>query len=194
MNSHASHIFYLMGASGSGKDSLLRLCREQLSAADRCFVAHRYITREPELTGENHVWLSEQEFSQRQALNAFAMHWQANGHRYGIGCEVDAWLDLGISVLVNGSRGFLPQAQALYAQRLVPLVVQVDSIALERRLRQRGRETGPQILERVERALQFQQCLDADMLRIDNNGLLEQGVSQLLRVLRSAGRTDGVQA
>ncbi len=185
MSSQAGRVFYLMGASGSGKDSLLRQCRHRLTAAERCFVAHRYITREPELAGENHIWLSEAEFSQRQACGAFAMHWQANGFRYGIGCEVDAWLDQGVSVLVNGSRGFLPQAQALYGARLLPLLVQVDAACLEQRLRQRGRESESQILARIERARQFQTCLDDGVIVIDNNGSLAQSVSQLLGLLRA---------
>mgnify|MGYP001057470328 CR=1 FL=1 len=185
MTRNSSRIFYLMGASGSGKDSLLRECREQLGAADRCFVAHRYITRAPELAGENHIWLTEAEFSQREACGAFAMHWQANGLRYGIGCEVDLWLEQGNSVLVNGSRSFLPLAQMQYADRLVPLMVRVDTDLLLQRLRSRGRESEPQILARVERARQFQQGMSDGVAVIDNNGSLAEGVGQLLKVLRS---------
>ena len=76
-------LFYLMGASGSGKDSILSGCRERLSTQGdyrdmRCFIAHRYITRRPELRGENHVWLSDEEFARRVESQAFSMHWQAN--------------------------------------------------------------------------------------------------------------------
>ncbi|MDX5297933.1 MAG: phosphonate metabolism protein/1,5-bisphosphokinase (PRPP-forming) PhnN, partial [Gammaproteobacteria bacterium] len=98
-----ARLFYLMGPSGAGKDALLRHCRQRLMDIP-CLVAHRYITRPPELEGENHIWLPDSEFDARARLGAFAMHWQAHGHRYGIGQEVNHWLDAGTHVLVNGSR------------------------------------------------------------------------------------------
>ncbi|MEH6469797.1 MAG: ribose 1,5-bisphosphokinase [Halopseudomonas sp.] len=191
MSTNESRIFYLMGPSGSGKDSLLRHCRGLITEADRCFIAHRYITREPELVGENHIWLSDYEFSKRQKLNAFAMHWQANDHRYGIGSEINVWLDQGINVLVNGSRGFLPQARQLYHHRLVPLVLQVDPACLAQRLRQRGRETESQILDRIERATRYQQPLDLATQLIENNGSLQLGASRLLAVIRAQAAVGG---
>jgi len=100
MNVHG-RLFYLMGPSGAGKDSLLLRARERLSAGS-CLIASRYITRPPELQGENHLWLSEAEFQQRLALGTFALHWSANGYRYGIGLEIDCWLERGLDVLVNG--------------------------------------------------------------------------------------------
>lgn len=184
MSQSESRLFYLMGPSGSGKDSLLRYCRSQITEADRCFIAHRYITRPPELDGENHIWLSELEFSKRLKLQAFAMHWQANDLHYGIGNEINSWLDQGINVLVNGSRGYLAQAQQLYHHRLIPLVVEVDVDLLEQRLRQRGRETDQQIQQRLERVCRYQQQLPASMIRIDNSGTIEQGASRLLAEIR----------
>ena len=178
-------IFYLMGASGSGKDSLLCHVRRQIIDTDRCFVAHRYITREPELRGENHIWLTAAEFVQRRAAQAFAMQWQANGYDYGIGMEIELWLAQGFDVLVNGSRDYLPQAQARYPEHLVPLLVQVDAASLEQRLRLRGRETDAQILARIERAQQYTQLLEAGVVPIDNNGSLGQGANQLLSLIRS---------
>ncbi len=191
MSFRESRVFYLMGSSGSGKDSLLRLCRNQITESDRCFIAHRYITREPELTGENHIWLSEAEFNKRQKLGTLAMHWQANGYQYGIGSEINAWLDQGINVLVNGSREYLPQARELYHHRLVPLVLSVDSDRLEQRLRQRGRENEQQIAERIQRADQYQRQLDSSIQRIDNNSTLAAGASRLLSQIRQYGARAG---
>lgn len=186
-----SRIFYLMGASGSGKDSLLKQCRSRITESDRCFIAHRYITRAPELAGENHIWLSEAEFIKRQKLHAFAMHWQANGLQYGIGSEINVWLDQGINVLVNGSRGYLSQARELYHHRLVPLVVCVDTQSLELRLRQRGRENDAQIAERIARTDRYQQELDPTILRVDNNQTLEAGTGRLLGIIRQYGSLSG---
>lgn len=179
-----SKVFYLMGPSGSGKDALMRRCRGLITEADRCFVAHRYITRPPELEGENHIWLSDLEFAKRVRLGAFAMHWWANGYHYGTGSEMDVWLDQGINVLVNGSRGFLGEARRRYRHRLVPLLLQVDSEVLLQRLQRRGREDEAQIRQRIERAHRFDWELDPGIERIDNNGTLEAGARRLMALIR----------
>ena len=195
-----SRLFYLMGPSGSGKDSLLRLCRQHLREADRCFIAHRYITRKPELAGENHIFLTEQEFGKRARLGAFALQWQAHGYRYGIGSEIDSWLDQGINVLVNGSRAHLDDARQRYHHRLIPLLLQVRPELLEQRLRQRGRETESQIAERVARAESDLQAMslgraatslaatdNSSCYTIDNNAEPELGAQRLLGLIRSLG-------
>ncbi len=53
-------LIWLMGPSGSGKDSLLSALRQQEHA--RLLVAHRYITRAANAGSENHIALSEREF------------------------------------------------------------------------------------------------------------------------------------
>lgn len=53
-------LIWLMGPSGSGKDSLLAEIR--LREQTQLLVAHRYITRDASAGSENHIALSEQEF------------------------------------------------------------------------------------------------------------------------------------
>lgn len=72
-------LFYVVGASGSGKDSLLRYGRERLAGDPGVVFAHRYITRPVELHGENHVALAEPEFDARLKAGLFAMHWDSHG-------------------------------------------------------------------------------------------------------------------
>lgn len=180
-------LFYLMGASGAGKDSLLRGCREQGALEGiPLLVAHRYITREPDGKGENHVWLAPAEFEQRVALGAFAMHWSANGHRYGIGREVDQWLGQGSRVLVNGSRGYLETARARYGDTLVPVLVRVDPALLRQRLVGRGRESPQEVDARILRARELEQGLPGDCLKVDNNGAVEDAVAELLGLVEGA--------
>ena len=179
-------LFYLMGASGSGKDSLLSGCRDRLQPQHRCCVAHRYITRAPGVGGENHVHLSAQEFAQRSELGMFAMQWDSHGYRYAIGSELDQWLDQGVNVLVNGSREFLPRAMELYDE-LVPVLVDVDSSLLRQRLRNRGRETEQEIEQRLIRHAQMLKSMPSGTSHIDNSGALEQGIEALLEIVTSQG-------
>ena len=95
-------LIWLMGASGSGKDSLLTELRQREQT--QLLVAHRYITRAASAGSENHIALSEQEFFTRAGQNLLALSWHANGLYYGVGVEIDLWLHAGFDVVVNGSR------------------------------------------------------------------------------------------
>lgn len=176
-------IFYVVGASGAGKDSVIKRCRLCLQNEHRCMVAHRYITRSATAGAENHIELSHPEFEQRVASGHFAMHWQANGHCYGVGGEITSWLESGLSVIVNGSRAYLPQALANFGKTLIPLYLQVSPGILRKRLQERGRESGQEIEQRIKRATEY--TMVSPCLQIDNNGCLDDAVNKLLESIRS---------
>lgn len=174
-------LFYIIGASGAGKDSLLNYVRPLL--ADRSVVvAHRYITRPVELTGENHIQLSEAEFLNRQGRGCFLFSWQSHGLYYGIGCEVQNWLDLGLNVVINGSRGYLDEATSLMPD-IKPVLITVSQDKLKARLEQRGRESSAEITERLQRAQQFDQLSHPNLIKVSNNESLEVAGQQLFTVL-----------
>ncbi len=175
-------LLYLVGASGSGKDSLLEGCRQQLKPLHGCIVAHRYITRAPNIGGENHIHLSAEEFDMRANMGMFAMQWHSHGYRYGIGSEIDNWLASGINVLINGSREYLQIAMHGYPN-LVPVLVDVDAERLHQRLMKRGRENELEIVRRLERHRQIVDSLPPGLLRIDNNHDLQHGVDELLHLI-----------
>ncbi|MBK8160971.1 MAG: phosphonate metabolism protein/1,5-bisphosphokinase (PRPP-forming) PhnN [Rhodospirillaceae bacterium] len=149
----AGRLIYVMGASGSGKDSLINYVRERLAERrDDCIViAQRYITRPPETKGERHLALSPACFAARQLAGDFAMSWSANGLEYGIGREIDDSLRSGRHVIVNGSRAHFPEAVGRYPTAL-PILIVVDPILLQARLLARGRESADEIAARIARA------------------------------------------
>ncbi|XQM36894.1 Ribose 1,5-bisphosphate phosphokinase PhnN [Cupriavidus sp. H19C3] len=171
-------LFYVMGPSGSGKDSLLRALRERLGADDRIVIAHRYITREAD-ANEASVALSTSEFARRQALGCMALHWRSHGLHYGIGVEIETWLAQGLRVIVNGSREYLAQAVARYPA-LCAVHVRVSPEVLGARLRQRGRESEAAIAARLARAAQaFEVPAGCQLVDIDNSGPLEDAAARL---------------
>ena len=176
-----ARLIYLMGASGAGKDCLLSALRAAKPA--NIIVAHRYITREAHAGAENHIALSEQEFLQRAAQGLFALHWQAHQQYYGVGIEIDLWLQQGLDVMVNGSRAYLPQAEQRYHGQLLPVCLTVSPAILAQRLQQRGRENSEQISERLHRAQHYQQQLPVDCLQLCNDGALHHTLAQLQRLL-----------
>lgn len=173
-------IIWLMGASGSGKDSLLAALRER--ERPTLLVAHRYITRPFNAGNENHIALSDGEFVQRDAQGLFALSWQANGHRYGIGQEIDLWLEAGFNVVVNGSRAHWQQAQTRYGPRLLAVCLHVSHKVLQARLMARGRESAAQIAARLARAAQFA-SLPPGCRVLNNDGSLLQSVEALLTLV-----------
>ncbi|GAA3547604.1 ribose 1,5-bisphosphokinase [Zobellella aerophila] len=176
MNRQTGRLFYVMGPSGAGKDSFMRAVRERWG--DRLLVAHRYITRAASAGGENHIELSDEEFRLRQSLGLFALSWEANGHHYALGCELERWLGSGVDVMVNGSRAYLPQAQARFGGRLVPIMISVAPEILGQRLRARGREGEDEIIRRLERAVAQDNGLPDSVWWLDNSGPLAETLRQ----------------
>lgn len=177
---HYPRLFYVMGPSGAGKDSLIAYCRDRLAGRPIAF-AHRYITRPAAAGGENHVALSDSEFAARAMAGCFALNWHSHGLMYGVGVEIDCWLERGLSVVVNGSRQWLGQATERYPS-LVPVAITVDVDCLRRRLEARGRETADQIAERLEKVNAFSVSHPA-LVTVDNSGPLEQAGEQLLALV-----------
>ncbi|WP_286808572.1 ribose 1,5-bisphosphokinase [Leclercia sp. UBA2479] len=172
-------LIWLMGPSGSGKDSLLSALRQQEHT--QLLVAHRYITRAANAGSENHIALSEQEFFTRAGQNLLALSWHANGFYYGVGIEIDLWLHAGFDVLVNGSRAHLPQARARYEAALMPVCLQVSPEILRSRLQSRGRESDHEIEQRLARAALY---TPADCHLLNNDGSLLQSVGTFLSLIR----------
>jgi ribose 1,5-bisphosphokinase len=177
-------LIYLLGPSGAGKDTLIDLARTMLDGVHPVAFAHRYITRPATAGGEAHVALSEAEYADRLSRGLFAMAWDSHGLRYAVGREIDLWMAAGMTVVVNGSRAWLPQARARYP-RIIPVVLTVAPDELRRRLSARGRETPEQIEARLARAAAFS-IGTPDAVFIDNSGPPEHGAKALVRVLSAA--------
>ncbi|WP_298182770.1 phosphonate metabolism protein/1,5-bisphosphokinase (PRPP-forming) PhnN [uncultured Pseudomonas sp.] len=183
----SGRLIYLMGPSGSGKDSLLNAARERL-AESGCVIARRVITRSAEALGEDAIGVSPAEFDAQEQAGVFALSWRANGLAYGIPRQIDGWLAAGQDVLVNGSRGYLPQARLRYPA-LIGVLLTVEAPVLRERLLRRGRESIEQIEQRLARNAQFDAAAaERDGLHLlDNSGALEWARDNLL-ALHGASR------
>ncbi|MBF8745441.1 MULTISPECIES: phosphonate metabolism protein/1,5-bisphosphokinase (PRPP-forming) PhnN [Pseudomonas] len=179
---HSARLIFLMGPSGSGKDSLMDAARPRLIDAG-VKIARRVITRSAEAKGEAAQGVTYEEFEAMLAAGAFAMHWRANGLDYGIPVQVDRWLEQGHPVLVNGSRAYLTQARQRYPH-LLAIRLEVRPEILHQRLLARGRETPAQVAQRLARGASLQGAVDADVYRLDNSDSLETAVEALMDLLR----------
>ncbi|MEP9316655.1 phosphonate metabolism protein/1,5-bisphosphokinase (PRPP-forming) PhnN [Pseudomonas sp. LABIM340] len=174
-------LIFLMGPSGSGKDSVLQAASAPLAAMD-CRIVRRVITRSAEARGEEAHSVSVDEFTELERSGAFAMSWRANGLHYGIPREINDWLAAGHDVLVNGSRKYLPEARRRYPQ-LIAVLLKVDAEVLRQRLLKRGRETLAEIEERLARNAHFADGLPGPLVELDNSVSLDVTVGHLLGLL-----------
>lgn len=175
-------LIYVVGASGSGKDSLLRHARARLGGEPGIVFAHRYITRPQDAGGENHVALTPPEFVARRTARLFALHWRSHGLEYGIGIEINQWLAKGLTVVVNGSRQHLPDFRIRYPE-LLPVWIEVQVDVLRQRLLARGRETAEEIERRLARHWELSGVTAGDTM-IRNDGALEQAGEELVLLIR----------
>lgn len=180
-----ARLFYVVGASGSGKDSLIDYARKHVKSDTPVIFAHRYITRPYNAGGENHIELGEEEFEMRRQRGCFALHWKSHGLQYAIGIEINQWLAKGIHVVVNGSRAYMPYARIHYPE-ILPVLIRVHPDKLRERLQNRDRENEQEIEERIHQAEILDRSLNhANLAIIENNHSLDESGNTLVRMIES---------
>jgi len=173
MNSESARLFYLVGPSGAGKDSLLAALAEDSPAVSGLRVARRCITRPLHPGDEDHVELTAGEFAQRERAGDFLFAWHSHGFSYAVERCVLDWLAAGDDVIVNGSRAYLDTALAIYP-RLSPVWIAVPEELLRERLVARGRETAAQIDRRIRRNRELEALYRARYACIANDGSIAE--------------------
>lgn len=168
------------GPSGAGKDSLIEAARQQLPAS-RFVFPQRIITRQDDSGAEVSDYVTPEVFGRLQDSDAFALHWQAHGHHYGILRSIETELAQGRHVVVNVSRGIIEQARRQYP-RLWVMLVTAGRAVLRQRLAMRGRELDTDIDRRLERSL-FGMPDGPDVVKIVNDGALQDAVDRFLAEL-----------
>ncbi len=175
-----SKLFYVIGASGAGKDTLINYARTRINGSENLIFAHRYITREPS-GNENHIALSHEEFKQRIDANFFALYWESHGNFYGVGSEINYWMQSGFNVVVNGSRQYLPTAREIYPDINV-ILISASPEVISQRLAERGREDAAEIEKRIARTAEISADL-AGCTHIQNNTTIEEAGNELINLI-----------
>ncbi|MBC7500926.1 MAG: phosphonate metabolism protein/1,5-bisphosphokinase (PRPP-forming) PhnN [Herminiimonas sp.] len=174
-------LFYFVGASGVGKDSLLEWVHDRMPASADLVFARRVITRAAH-PSERHEPVTQEIFWQQAEAGQFSMMWQAHGLCYGVRRGIEADLLAGRDVVINGSREYVPQLMERFPDAQV-VWVEADAALLAERIAGRARESGPALLRRIDRALQFMPPIEPTVLRIDNSGSIEQAGVRLMQIL-----------
>jgi len=173
-------LFFFVGPSGAGKDALLRWVQQRLPQSNTVF-ARRTVTKPA--AADTHEAVDTASFWNLAAAGQFAMQWQVDGISYGVRRSIEADLQAGFDVVINGSREYVPQLQQLYPQAQV-VWIEAEAALLEERLTARGRESGAALLRRISRASQFPPLESRQVIRIDNSSEIESAGQQLLDLLK----------
>ncbi|MFX0075018.1 MAG: phosphonate metabolism protein/1,5-bisphosphokinase (PRPP-forming) PhnN [Candidatus Hermodarchaeota archaeon] len=176
----------VVGNSGSGKDSIMQGVKEGFPTKFiSLYLTQRYITR-PSSETENNIYVTPEEFKKMSEKGKFALEWHIYGLDYGVPIEIDDWLKKGHIVLVNVSRSIVKKARENY-QNIIVVFIEVPFEITLKRVKQRAREGGGRLEERIQRAKKNQKFPDADYV-VDNSGDLEIAIKDFLKCLQKASK------
>lgn len=173
----------VVGASGAGKDSLIRHSRAALCDSAEFVFARRAITR-PSDAHEDCDEITPEGFAEAVARGLFALHWQAHGLSYGVPGSVLEELRQGRNVVCNISRGAVGEARRVFA-RVAVIEVAAPPEIIAARLAARGREAGAGQQARLARGDGGRLAEPPDA-RIENAGKLDETGQAFLAALRAA--------
>ncbi len=177
-------LFLIVGNSGSGKDSIIsgavKKYHKKYPYLKEIHLTRRYITRPSSETEDNYS-VTPEEFSEMEMHEKFSLKWHIYSLDYGVPIEIDDWLKKGHPVIVNVSRTIIKEAREIYENLKVVFIEVPFEITLQR-VKDRGRETGALLNDRIKRAKTHQKFPSADFV-VDNSGDLNGAIDQFLSYL-----------
>lgn len=171
----------VVGPSGAGKDTLLRLARAAC-ADDHDIVFPRRVVTRASSADEDNMALSPDEFVRARDHGDFAVHWDAHGHSYALPLEINDDISAGRAVVVNVSRTVIAALRGTYANVVVVAITAPPDV-LAQRLAARARHSDGNIADRLARSVDDASA-NADVT-ILNAGSADYHSRHLLRVIRN---------
>ena len=173
----------VVGPSGAGKDTLLRLAQAACIDDHEIVFPRRVVTRESS-ADEDNIAMSPAEFHRGRDHGDFAVHWEAHGHSYALPLEINDDIQAGRAVVANVSRTVIAALRQAYANVVVVAITAPPDV-LAQRLAARARFSDGNIAERLSRSVDDASA-NADVT-ILNAGSADYHSRQLVRVIRNEG-------
>ena len=177
----SGRLVLVVGPSGAGKDTLLRLAQAACIDDPDIVFPRRVVTRETS-AAEDNIAVSLDEFRRAREHGDFAVHWEAHGHCYALPRGINDDIRAGRTVVVNVSRTVIAALRRAYANVVVVAITAPPDV-LAQRLAARGRQSDGDIAERLSRSVgDVPAPVDVTIL---NSGSADYHGRQLLRVIRN---------
>jgi ribose 1,5-bisphosphokinase len=172
----------VVGPSGAGKDTLLRLAQAALADDGDVIFVRRVVTRAAS-AHENNEQVTPDAFRAAKHGGAFAIDWEAHGLCYALPRSIDADIRAGRSVVANISRTVIPALRAAYADVVVVSITAPPDV-LATRLAARGRASDGPLGDRLKRSVD---TAGADVT-ISNVGAADVHALELIQAIKAVGR------
>jgi phosphonate metabolism protein PhnN/1,5-bisphosphokinase (PRPP-forming) len=143
-------IILLTGASGAGKDTLLKKARVYFRNHPKIHFIKRVITRKPGEFEENY-YIEDSAFELLKESGFFISWWNAHGLKYGIPRREVDHLKRGETAIVSISREKVSDFETRFKDQVVVINVTASREVIEKRLKERKRENQLQIITRLKR-------------------------------------------
>jgi ribose 1,5-bisphosphokinase len=173
----------VVGPSGAGKDTLLRLAQAACIDDNDIVFPRRIVTRESS-ADEDNIAMSNDEFRRASEHGHFAVHWEAHGHSYALPLDINDDIRAGRAVVANVSRTVIGALRQAYANVIVVAITAPPDV-LAQRLAARARHSDGNIDDRLTRSVNDASA-NADVT-ILNAGSADYHGRHLVRVIRNEG-------
>jgi ribose 1,5-bisphosphokinase len=173
----------VVGPSGAGKDTLLRLAQAACADDPDIVFPRRVVTRESS-ADEDNIAVSQEEFCRVREHGDFAVHWEAHGHSYALPLDINDDIRAGRAVVANVSRTVIAALRRAYVNVVVVAITAPPDV-LAQRLAARARHSDGNIAGRLSRSVDDASArTDVTIL---NAGSADYHGRQLARVIRNEG-------
>lgn len=167
-------IILIVGASGVGKDSLIKEAKKELKHEFN-FV-RRYITRKPDKSEKNY-FLESSAFKLLKDSDFFISFWDAYENHYGI--SKDSIKD-GVNI-ISISRSKIGDFENFFDD-VCTINVTLDKEELKNRLLKRGRESIENIQKRLDRS--YDKIEAKNLINFENNRPFDESIYAFIEVLK----------
>ena len=170
----------VVGPSGAGKDTLLRLAKAACTDDLNIVFPRRVITREASASEDNEE-VSAGTFQEALTRGEFAMHWEAHGHCYALSRAIDDDIRAGRTVVANVSRTVVAAMRRTYADVVVVSITAPPNVLAER-IALRARGSDGRIEQRLNRTVEDASA--APNVTIVNVSSAEYHARQFVRIIK----------
>ncbi|ADG92012.1 guanylate kinase/L-type calcium channel region [Arcobacter nitrofigilis DSM 7299] len=164
-------IVLIVGASGVGKDTLLKNLQNKIQAN---FVT-RYITRKPD-ENENNYYIDEITFEKLKKDDFFISTWEAHNNKYAIAKNQ---IKNGLNI-ISISRGAIKEFEDNF-KNVTTIEITLPKEILYKRLKNRARENEEEIQKRLNRS--YTKIEAKNIIQFDNSDSIEQSTKNFITLL-----------
>ena len=165
-------IILIVGASGVGKDTLIKGAQSKIDAN----FSKRYITRIPD-DNEDNFFVDKDAFLLLKENDFFISTWEAHGNFYGISKnQIKEGLNI-ISISRNAIKDFED-----YFEDVTCLNITLSKDELKKRLVRRNRETKEEIEKRISRS--YPKIDAKNVIEFDNSKSIEESSADFIKIIQ----------